>query len=316
MVHVEPRFAQELRSSGVTLAAVYLGSVPVIESMSVMVAEMRSQVVGECIQYVAATVGQCTARDINPIVSRIIGEVKQENSPVDINISAKMVKVIKQNRLIQRHPLSFFSFGSQGQRGTETENMFGYIAKNKDGTDRRCHVLSSKDVQILLDTLVAAIQVNTDDAKAKAGEQPSTSNPPPPPPEPADSRRVANLHRQDFVTSGRMTLISEDVKHKPWYHGAIPREEAQSMLREAGDFLVRYSDHTTGRFVLSGLTSDGDHKHLILLDERNRVRTRERHFNSITELIDFHMHNEMAVRSEGTAVGTSLMLKNPVPRRQ
>lgn len=314
MGHVDPRFATELRSSGVTLSAVYLGSVPVLESMSVMVNEMRSQVVGECIQYVAATVGQCTARDLNPIVSRIIGEVKQENYPIDLNISSKMVKVIKQNRLIQRHPISFFSFGTHGQKGTETENMFGYIAKNKDGTDRRCHVLSSKDVQILLDTLVAAIQVNTDDAKSKTqGDTPSTSTSTP---EPADPRRVPNLHRQDFVTSSRMTIISDDVKTKPWYHGAISRDEAQSLLRETGDFLVRYSDHTTGRFVLSGLTSDGEHKHLILLDDRMRVRTRERQFTSITELIDFHMHNEMAVRSEGTSVGTSLMLKHPIQRPQ
>lgn len=315
MVQLDARFAQELRSSGVTLTAVYLGSVPVIESMNVMVSEMRSQVVGECIQYVAAAVGECTERDLNPIVSRIIGEVKQENSIVDLNISSKMVKVIKQNRLIQRHPLSFFSFGSQGQRGTETENMFGYIAKNKDGTDRRCHVLSSKDVQKLLDTLVAAIQVNTDDAKAKAqGDTPSTSNSDSI--GSADGRRIPNLHRQNLVQSSKMTIISDDVQSKPWYHGAIPRDEAVQLLREAGDFLVRYSDHTAGKFVLSGLTTEGEHKHLILLDERMRVRTRERTFNTITDLINFHMENEMAVRSEGGRAETSLMLKHAVPRSQ
>ncbi|ULU09421.1 hypothetical protein L3Y34_014078 [Caenorhabditis briggsae] len=316
MVKIDPIYAQELRSSGVTLAAVYLGSIPVQESMSVMVSEMRSQVVGECIQIVAAKVGLTPERDVNPIVARIIGEVKQENFNVDLNISSKMVKVIRSSRLIQRHPLSFFSFGSQGQRGTDTENMFGYIAKNKNGEDRRCHVMSSKAVQKLLDTLVAAIQVNTEDAKAKemaenpqAASTSGTSGP-----SSTDPLRPPKFTCTEYVALGRITLVYENVKNQPWYHGHISRDIAQSLIRQPGDFLVRCSDHTTGKFVLSGMTEHGDHKHLILLDEKNQVRTPEKTFPTITELVRSHMENGQPVRSDGPQNQTALMLENAIPR--
>ncbi|CAL2030137.1 unnamed protein product [Caenorhabditis brenneri] len=315
MPTVDPEFAQELRSSGVSLSAVYLGSVPVMESMSVMVGEMRTQVVSECIQVVAAAVGASEQQEVNPIVSRIIGEVKAENYIVDLNISSKMVKVIKNNRLIQRHPFTYFSFGSQGQKNGATEKMFGYIAKNKDGNDRRCHVVSSKDVQKLIDVLIAAINVNTMDAQAKLAAAAAPTQ------EPSESggsggpglSRKSNLNRQSFVSNCRPT-ISEDVKGKIWYHGNLSREDAQALLTTTGDFLVRVSDHTPGKFVLSGLTEEGEHKHLILLDHHNRVRTRDRQFGNITELVDYHMNNGIAVMSEGNRDReTSLMLKRPIP---
>ncbi|KAF1769555.1 hypothetical protein GCK72_001372 [Caenorhabditis remanei] len=280
--------------------------------MNSVVSQMRSQVVAECIQHVAATVGQCEAQEINPIVGRIIGEVKEENYVVDLNISSKMVKVIKKNRLIQRHPITYFSFGCRG-RG-ENSNMFGYIAKNKDGTDRRCHVLSSKDAQKLVDTLIAAINVSMTDTRGT----PSTSSTPSDdgfvkPEVPAEGR-IVNLVRQSPVGSHRQ--VSDDVVGKVWFHGHLSRDDAQSLLTTAGDFLVRQSDHTSGKFVLSGLTTDGDHKHLILLDHQMRVRTRDHEFNNITELIDYHMTNGIAVRTERNAKDqreTSIMLLRPVP---
>uniref|UniRef100_A0A1I7UEM2 SH2 domain-containing protein n=1 Tax=Caenorhabditis tropicalis TaxID=1561998 RepID=A0A1I7UEM2_9PELO len=317
MPTIDPAFASELRSSGVSLSAMYLGSVPVMESMSVMVGEMRTQVVSECIQLVASKIGLCEDREINPIVSRIIGEVKTENYLVDLNISAKMVKVIKNNRLIQRHPVTYFSFGSQGQKDTPTEKMFGYIAKNKDGNDRRCHIVSSKDVQKLIDVLVGAINVSTIDARAKL-------NPPSTPDASVSSSgsegtsdgsgaRRSNLSRQSFVTNCRPS-VHEDVKDKIWYHGNLSRDDAQALLITPGDYLVRQSDNTPGKFVLSGLTDEGEHKHLILLDHLNRVRTRDRQFNNISELIDYHVQNKMQVRSESGAVGIDLI--RPVPSAQ
>lgn len=322
MPPVDPVFAAELRSSGVSLSAVYLGSVPVMESMSVMVGEMRTQVVSECIQHVAASAGVCEEKEVNPIVSRIIGEVKIENYNVDLNISSKMVKVIKNNRLIQRHPFTYFSFGSQGQKNGPTEKMFGYIAKNKDGNDRRCHVVSSKDVQKLIDVLIAAIGVNTMDAQAKLTPTPApstpssaTSNESMASPEGSSSgiARKSHLSRQSFVSNCRAPSVSEDVKGKVWYHGNLSREDAQALLTTPGDFIVRQSDHTPGMFILSGLIKKQGHKHLILLDNHNRVRTREGLFNNISEMIDYHMTNKIPVRSEGKDGETAVDLIRPIP---
>ncbi|CCD68062.2 SHC-transforming protein homolog 1 [Caenorhabditis elegans] len=219
-----------------------------------------------------------------------------------------MIKIIKQSRLIQRHPFSFFSFGAQGQKGTDTELMFGYIAKNKDGTDRRCHVVFIEDVHKLIDVLTTAINVNTFDAQANASTSNDGFTVPAPP-----MRHRSSLHRQSFVSNCRAPTVTEDVVGKVWYHGNLSREDAQALLKTEGDFLVRQSDHTPGKYVLSGRTAENEHKHLILLDNHNRVRTRDRTFSNISELIDYHVNNGMAVRSEGRDRETSLNLIRPVP---
>uniref|UniRef100_A0A8R1DGA3 SH2 domain-containing protein n=1 Tax=Caenorhabditis japonica TaxID=281687 RepID=A0A8R1DGA3_CAEJA len=272
-----------------------------------MVPEMRVQVVTECVQNVAATVGECSEREINPVVSRLIGEVKQDNYDVDVNISAKMIKVIHKNRLILRHPFTFFSFGAQG-KDPETEKMFGYIAKNKDGGDRRCHVFKSKEVQKFMDVLTAAINVSTNDARASPASNDGFAAPAVP------LRSRHNQNRLSFVSNVRnVGSVMEDVRRQQWYHGNLSRADAESLLTAPGDFLVRQSDHTPGQFVLSGITGDNDHKHLILLDHHQRVRTRDRQFNNISELIDYHMNNGMAVHSDGKDRETSLSLIRPVP---
>ncbi|CAI2308727.1 unnamed protein product [Caenorhabditis sp. 36 PRJEB53466] len=307
-MNVNPIFADELRSSGITLAARYLGSIPVMVSISDMVSEMRIQVVTECIKHVAASVGLSQETEINPVVSRVIGEVQQDNYPVDLNISSKMLRIIRKNRLVQRNPFAFFSFGAQGQKGTDTESMFGYIAKKPDGTDRRCHVISCRDVQKFMDIITDAITVNTFDARAAAqAEGKSTDGFT----EPAPSGLDPN--RQSFVSNVRPSTVMDDVKNQVWYHGKLSRDDAHALLTSPGDFLVRKSDHTPGQFVLSGITVDNEHKHLILLDSKQRVRTRDREFNNISELIEYHMTNGMAVRSEGRDRETSLNLIRPIP---
>lgn len=48
-----------------------------------------------------------------------------------------------------------------------------------------------------------------------------------------------------------------------WYHGAIPRTEAQELLRQQGDFLVRESHGKPGEYVLS-VFSDEQRRHFII----------------------------------------------------
>lgn len=55
------------------------------------------------------------------------------------------------------------------------------------------------------------------------------------------------------------------LQHEPWFHGKVSRQDAESYLRDDGDFLVRESSTTPGQFVLSGL-HDGLRKHLLLVD--------------------------------------------------
>ncbi|KAK7880988.1 hypothetical protein WMY93_032383 [Mugilogobius chulae] len=53
------------------------------------------------------------------------------------------------------------------------------------------------------------------------------------------------------------------LSEQEWYHGAIPRTEAQELLRAQGDFLVRESHGKPGEYVLS-VYSEGQRRHFII----------------------------------------------------
>ncbi|KAF0031805.1 hypothetical protein F2P81_016360 [Scophthalmus maximus] len=99
----------------------------------------------------------------------------------------------------------------------------------------------------LLDTKMAAV----------------TTSPPPPPPPPAlpyedDARSVGSTQFFDVIPTSERPLAEQE-----WYHGAIPRTEAQELLRQQGDFLVRESHGKPGEYVLS-VFSDEQRRHFII----------------------------------------------------
>jgi len=95
-----------------------------------------------------------------------------------------------------------------------------------------------------------------------------------------------------------------------WYHGPISRRTAETLLVRDGDFLVRESHGAPGQFVLTGLQS-GVKKHLLLVDPEGVVRTKDRTFESVSHLIQYHRDYQVPILSAETA----LTLRSPVPRR-
>ncbi|ERE79465.1 SHC-transforming protein 3 [Cricetulus griseus] len=57
----------------------------------------------------------------------------------------------------------------------------------------------------------------------------------------------------------------EELDAEPWYQGEMSRKEAEALLQEDGDFLVRKSTTNPGSFVLTGM-HNGQAKHLLLVD--------------------------------------------------
>ncbi|GLV46305.1 SHC-adaptor protein [Carabus blaptoides fortunei] len=81
-----------------------------------------------------------------------------------------------------------------------------------------------------------------------------------------------------------------------WFHGSISRAEAENIVRKDGDFLVRESQGTTGQYVLTGMQGTTK-KHLLLIDPEGVVRTKDRMFESINHLINYHCENSLPIIS-------------------
>ncbi|XP_055839796.1 SHC-transforming protein 4 isoform X1 [Episyrphus balteatus] len=95
-----------------------------------------------------------------------------------------------------------------------------------------------------------------------------------------------------------------------WFHGGISRPTSESLLCYDGDFLVRESQGKHGQYVLTGLEGKTP-KHLLLIDPEGIVRTKDRIFDSISHLINYHWYNTLPIISEET----ELVLKNPVLKK-
>uniref|UniRef100_A0A8C6ZUP6 SHC adaptor protein 4 n=1 Tax=Nothoprocta perdicaria TaxID=30464 RepID=A0A8C6ZUP6_NOTPE len=104
-----------------------------------------------------------------------------------------------------------------------------------------------------------------------------------------------------------MPQIKQQLKNEDCYHGKLNRKAAESLLVNDGDFLVRESTTSPGQYVLSGLQG-GQAKHLLLVDPEGKVRTKDRIFDSVGHLIQYHMENNLPIISSGSEVS----LKQPV----
>lgn len=62
----------------------------------------------------------------------------------------------------------------------------------------------------------------------------------------------------------------EELEGQAWYHGVMSRRDAEKLLRDDGDFLVRKSTTNPGSYVLTGM-HNGLAKHLLLVDPEGTV---------------------------------------------
>uniref|UniRef100_A0A8C8XD20 SHC adaptor protein 3 n=1 Tax=Panthera leo TaxID=9689 RepID=A0A8C8XD20_PANLE len=100
-----------------------------------------------------------------------------------------------------------------------------------------------------------------------------------------------------------------ELEGEPWYQGEMSRKEAEGLLKNDGDFLVRKSATNPGSFVLTGM-HNGQAKHLLLVDPEGTVRTKDRVFDSISHLINHHLENSLPIVS----AGSELCLQQPVEK--
>ncbi|XP_060867330.1 SHC-transforming protein 1 [Metopolophium dirhodum] len=114
---------------------------------------------------------------------------------------------------------------------------------------------------------------------------------------------------QPFVDHEPLPVMVPKLQDEIWFHGSITRQHAEALLKHDGDFLVRESQGSPGQYVLTGLQGDVK-KHLLLIDPEGAVRTKDRMFESVSHLVNYHSENKLPIMSAESA----LILRYPVPR--
>uniref|UniRef100_A0A8C2ZBZ6 Tyrosine-protein kinase n=1 Tax=Cyclopterus lumpus TaxID=8103 RepID=A0A8C2ZBZ6_CYCLU len=154
------------------------------------------------------------------------------------------------------------------------------------------------------------------DAKMAA----AAASPPPVPPPPTlpyedDARSVGSTRcrqQRSFVLLPLqqffdvIPLSERPLADQEWYHGAIPRTEAQELLRQQGDFLVRESHGKPGEYVLSVFSAE-QRRHFIIQYADSQYRFEGTGFSTIPQLIEHHFTSKQLITKK-----SGVVLLNPV----
>uniref|UniRef100_A0AAQ5Y240 Tyrosine-protein kinase n=1 Tax=Amphiprion ocellaris TaxID=80972 RepID=A0AAQ5Y240_AMPOC len=108
----------------------------------------------------------------------------------------------------------------------------------------------------------------------------------------------------DVIPTSERPLAEQE-----WYHGAIPRTEAQELLRQQGDFLVRESHGKPGEYVLS-VFSDEQRRHFIIQYADSQYRFEGTGFSTIPQLIEHHFSTKQVITKK-----SGVVLLNPVDKK-
>ncbi|XP_041041672.1 tyrosine-protein kinase Fer isoform X1 [Carcharodon carcharias] len=108
----------------------------------------------------------------------------------------------------------------------------------------------------------------------------------------------------DVMPTSEKPLAEQD-----WYHGAIPRIEAQELLKQQGDFLVRESHGKPGEYVLS-VYSDGQRRHFIIQYADNQYRFEGTGFPTIPQLMEHHYTTKQVITKKSGVVLLNAVVKD------
>ncbi|PIK54528.1 putative tyrosine-protein kinase, partial [Apostichopus japonicus] len=93
------------------------------------------------------------------------------------------------------------------------------------------------------------------------------------------------------------------LEDEAWYHGALPRQETEELLKQEGDFIVRFKSDASGQYVLSCRSP------INRGTSRSNKTIARREFWSIQELVNHHMSTQTPVTKASNA-----MIRNPISK--
>ena len=127
---------------------------------------------------------------------------------------------------------------------------------------------------------------------------------------------MTTLFSDPFVVKDASHLLYPDLESFSWFHGRMSRKEAEALLRNDGEFLVRASTSAAvdgpaaplRQYVLSGFHL-GTRTHILLVDYDGIVRTKNQEFLSVPHLIDVHLSSQEPLLSGDREI----YLLRPIP---
>ncbi|KAK6617156.1 hypothetical protein RUM44_005487 [Polyplax serrata] len=128
---------------------------------------------------------------------------------------------------------------------------------------------------------------------------------------PAPNNDVFDLKHLGVKLGKKQSSASQRnlLENEIWFHGFASRQEAEALLTHDGEFLVRESQGSPGQYVLTGMQG-GVKKHLLLIDPEGVVRTKDKMFESVSHLINYHVENQLPIISAESA----LVLRHPISK--
>ncbi|CAD5211780.1 unnamed protein product [Bursaphelenchus okinawaensis] len=93
-----------------------------------------------------------------------------------------------------------------------------------------------------------------------------------------------------------------------WYHGMMPREEIEELLKNEGDFLLRRTDVNKKPRIAMSVFAGKRIRHILVMYGDHKWCIRDKRMESLNELIEFHIKTKTPVQHDGTIIST------PIPR--
>uniref|UniRef100_A0A915K7S8 SHC-transforming protein 1 n=1 Tax=Romanomermis culicivorax TaxID=13658 RepID=A0A915K7S8_ROMCU len=304
---------------GISFDAIYVGCISILRSYKDTLFEDRSSVTKECILRVAESARLITYKDrkLPSYVKESIKtttDLRHSGSSVELTISTNRwsVKLFSPAENIFCHDMRNVSFASAGDG--ITSNFVAYVAKN-DENDRRCYVFDcpSGTAQAIITTMGHAFRLRYEQVKRSPGADSHHRH--------ADNQRLERSTSSSDRDSAPPLPPSNgsSIIHPPtnldllqkeiWFLGKLSREKSEELVTENGQFLVRQSEAQPNQFVLTGM-QDNTHRHLLLIDEEGNVRMKDKKFDDICHLIQYHRGNNIPISS----AESFLILRTPVNR--
>ncbi|CAD6187957.1 unnamed protein product [Caenorhabditis auriculariae] len=136
------------------------------------------------------------------------------------------------------------------------------------------------------------------------------------------SRRELEMKRESKTSSSMLSSskkvddasITDDVRGAEYYHGLIPRLDAEQVLRREGDFLLRKTEATQGVVVLAlsvRISADTVKHFMVNLDPSGTFYFEAHHEKSIPDLINWHLNTKTPLSSASGA-----KIRRPIERTQ